>query len=235
MDTLHYDYKSVCKSTLSKVLERKQEKTFTFEEHLSALIFSQLSNQRPWKPIADNHDNLMKIFRNFDANYLKSVDSNDLISSITELKCGNRQIRKQMNCLKDNIITLEKIVSDYGSLDNYYNFTDTYTILTSLSSGKYKIKLMGLALVSEYLKGMGVDIVKPDVHVCRILGRLGYTKNNPGKAKEAMAVCHDIAKEYGMFDVEVDSILWQFCANGYFQQCTNKPNCKNCLVKHCKK
>lgn len=39
MDALHYDYKSVCKSTLSKVLERKQGKTFTFEEHLSALIF----------------------------------------------------------------------------------------------------------------------------------------------------------------------------------------------------
>lgn len=58
-----------------------------------------------------------------------------------------------MQSLKDNIETLERIEKDFdGSVDNYYNNTDIKKLLKSLSGGKYKLKQMGVPLVSEYLK-----------------------------------------------------------------------------------
>lgn len=234
MESAKYDYKLEYQWILNNLKNRKDGKTFTLQEHLGALVFALLSNQRPWKPIADNKAKIEKLFHNFDVDYLKKINPEYLSQEMLKLKCGNRQIKKQMESLKDNIATFEKITKDYGSVDNYYNSTDTLTLVKDLSSGKYKMKQMGIALISEYLKGVGVDIVKPDVHVCRLLGRLGYTEHNPAKEKEAFDVCHKIAQEYNVFDMEVDSILWQYCADSYFQQCTDKPNCRNCLVKKCK-
>ena len=233
MNAKDYDFKKGYQSTYSNVMNRINGKGFTFKEHLSTLIFAQLSNQRPWKHIEDNRDKLNKIFHDFDINYLKNADPKQLTSEIISLKCGNRQIRKQMENLKVNIETLERIQKDFESIDEYYSSASPYEIINSLSGGKYKIKQMGMPLVSEYLKGVGVDVIKPDVHVCRILGRLGYTKHNPATIEEAYTACENIAKEYGMLNIEVDSILWQFCANGYFEQCTSKPNCSKCLVKDC--
>ena len=60
---------------------------------------------------------------------------------------------------------------------------------------------MGVALVCEYLKGVGVDIIKPDVHVRRIIGRLGYSKHNPATVRETMDVCKAIAENDHCFSV----------------------------------
>ena len=80
-----------------------------------------------------------------------------------------------------------------------------------------------------------MDIIKPDTHVKRILGRLGYTASNPATDEEAIRVCKEIAAEYGVRNVEVDAVLWQYCADKYFEFCTkDKPNCKECQAKNCK-
>ena len=92
---------------------------------------------------------------------------------------------------------------------------------------------MGAALVSEYLKNRGIDLIKPDTHVLRILGRLGLTDHSPATVEEAVEVCHEIAVEYGMRDAEVDSVLWQFGADGFFEMCTATPKCENCHVQNC--
>ena len=139
-----------------------------------------------------------------------------------------------MQSLKDNIETLERIEKDYDSVDNYYNKTDIKDLLESLSGGTYKLKQMGVPLVSEYLKGVGMDVIKPDVHVCRILTRLGYSKSNKITDDEAFDICCDIAKEYSISNVEVDSILWQYCAKNYFEVCCDKPKCSICKVSNCK-
>ena len=93
---------------------------------------------------------------------------------------------------------------------------------------------MGVPLVSEYLKGVGMDVIKPDVHVCRILTRLGYSKSNKITDDEAFDICCAIAKEYSISNVEVDSILWQYCAKNYFEVCCDKPKCSKCKVSNCK-
>ena len=51
---------------------------------------------------------------------------------------------------------------------------------------------------------------------------------------EAFDICCDIAKEYNISNVEVDSILWQYCAKNYFEVCCDKPKCSKCKVSNCK-
>ncbi len=233
MEYYNYKYINDSDSTRDKLLRRQKGEEFSLQDHLGALVFAELSNQRPWEQIENNKQKIIEIFHYFDVDYLKKVNPEELIKAIKDIHCGNRQINKQMLTLKDNILTLERIEKENGSIDKYYNSIAKYELIKSLSCGKYKLKQMGMPLVSEYLKSMGVDIIKPDVHVCRILGRLGYTEHNPAKIEEAYNISEQIAKEFGKTNIEIDSILWQYGAKGYFEQCGENPKCKTCFVTDC--
>ena len=229
-----YDCTANITITLNALNDRKNGKNYSLSDHICSMVFALLSNQRPWKHIADNQENIKTLFNNFDVDFIKKTNYQYFVGKLLDLHCGNRQILKQMQSLKDNIETLERIAKDYGSVDNYYNNTNIKELLKSLSGGKYKLKQMGVPLVSEYLKGVGMDVIKPDVHVCRILTRLGYSKSNKITDDEAFDICCAIAKEYNISNVEVDSILWQYCAKNYFEVCCDKPKCSKCKVSNCK-
>jgi len=56
---------------LDKMAEREKGKPFTINEHLRAIIYSLLGNQRPWKRIEENRGNIDKIFFKFDVDSIK--------------------------------------------------------------------------------------------------------------------------------------------------------------------
>ena len=233
-----FDYKKDYQIVIDHINKRARKELYSLSEHVSGMVFSQLSNQRPWKPIQDNAETITRIFHNFNAEILLKMSPeqlNGIVNGLKEIKCGNRQITKQVAALQDNIRTLQRIAADHGSIDAYYNETSIDEVRQSLSAGKYKLKQMGVPLVSEYLRNVGVDIIKPDTHVKRILGRLGYTKSNPATDDEAFRVCEEIAAEYGVRNVEVDAVLWQYCANSYSPICTSTPKCEECKAYPCKR
>lgn len=239
IDTMNengFDYRKDYQIVIDHVDQRAKGVLYTLSDHIGALVFSQLSNQRPWEGIAKNADNIKHIFCNFDPEKIMAMSTEQLQQVVDDLKairCGNRQITKQVFSLQANIRTLQTIATDYGDIDAYYNKTPVDQVIQSLSSGKYKLKQMGVPLVSEYLRGVGMDIIKPDTHVKRILGRLGYTVNNPATDAEAICVCEKIAAAYGMRNIEVDAILWQYCANKFFEKCTATPDCQGCKAYPC--
>ena len=173
------------------------------------MVCAMLSNNRPWERIAENSEKIDAIFQNFNIDYLLTASPEELEQKLREIKCGNRQIKRQMIGLSDNIKTLQQIATDCGTIDNYYNSTAIDVLIKSLSTPgqKYKLKGMGTPLVCEYLKGVGFDIIKPDVHVCRIVGRLGYSKHNPATLQEALDVCKAITDEYNLSQVAVDTVF----------------------------
>ena len=238
MDSAGYDYKKeiIEVETRRKALSTTRTKSvFHLSDHVKTMIYAQLSNNRPWEPIAQNQNEIDKIFLNYDIEKLKKADPEALFKEIVEIRCGNRQIKRQMQYLKHNIEVLEKIEQENGSIDNYYRKTPLVDIVKSLSldNGKYKIKTMGIPLVCEYLKGVGVDIIKPDSLLCRLIGRLGYAKKVPASAWEAIAICREIGKEHNLSQPMVDTILWQYCAKDKFEVCTATPKCNACNVKDC--
>lgn len=227
------NYTLVELETTTAINKRKAGKFFSLDEHIEGLIWSLLSNQRPWKGISDNRNNIIKIFHNFECKYIQKENPETFITELIKIKCGNRAIKKQMYSLKHNIEIFQNIIKEYGSMDNFVTSDAPYNIAKKISSGKYKLQQIGFPLAMEYLRNVGIDTVKPDVHICRILGkeRLALSKYDVAKEQEAADIIKDIADKVGLTASEVDYIFWQFCANGYAEICTKKPKCEICKAK----
>ncbi len=227
-------------NTILQALEdRKNGKICTFSEHLRGFIYAQLSALVSWKKIKSNLENIDNIFCQFDVEKLKLKSAEDLIAEITEIKCNNPYTTKnQMRSLKANIETFEKIEKDFSSIDNFitcHSPKDAIKLLTDTNS-TYKLKYSGVALVCEYLRNMGMDIVKPDVHLKRILApdRLNLVSLNSDYA--VIEKCKQLSYEIGISQIKIDYLLWNYCAKGYGEVCTKKPKCEKCVIReYCKK
>lgn len=142
--------------TILKAVERRKNgKSFSFEEHLRGFIYAQLSAMVSWKKIKDNQSKLDEIFCNFDRLQLKKKSAEDLINEITAIKCHNPYTTKnQMQSLKANIETFEKIKQEYESLEKFITHSTPSNIIKLLadSNSTYKLKYAGVALVCEYLQ-----------------------------------------------------------------------------------
>lgn len=253
-------------------LEREAEvcmqgKTYELKDHIEKMILAMLSCQRRWQdlvPYIENGD-ISAAFCNFDPEILKKTTSDTLYRSVTEHNCGNRRIDKQVEVLAFDIGVLESMFQDnvydikhgFYSLthnsDGSHNIDGIIKLIQLLAEGKskdysdaakYKLKEMGVALVCEYLKGFGVNVVKPDTHVRRILGNLGYSKKQEKDASvyEAIKICDEIANEYSSElskrtsilppAILVDTIIWQYGAEGKAEICTKKnPKCSVCKAQ----
>ena len=253
-------------------LEREAEvcmqgKTYELKDHIEKMILAMLSCQRRWQdlvPYIENGD-ISAAFCNFDPEILKKTTSDTLYRSVTEHNCGNRRIDKQVEVLAFDIGVLESMFQDnvydikhgFYSLthnsDGSHNIDGIIKLIQLLAEGKskdysdaakYKLKEMGVALVCEYLKGFGVNVVKPDTHVRRILGNLGYSKKQGKDASvyEAIKICDEIANEYSSElskrtsilppAILVDTIIWQYGAEEKAEKKKKKnPKCSICKAQ----
>ena len=121
---------------------RVNGRAFGLQDHVRGLLLSQLSNQRPWKPIAQNLDHIRSIFFDYDPDRLQDADPRVLANAICSIRCGNRAILKQMNALSANVAALKRIEKDFGSLDRFVTSSDDPVEIATLisGSGQYKLK-----------------------------------------------------------------------------------------------
>ncbi|MBR1681478.1 hypothetical protein IJ707_06795, partial [bacterium] len=103
-------------------------------------------------------------------NKIKNSDYKYFISSLKSRSLGNRAISKQMETLNYNISVLEEIENEYGSLDDFVTRLKPNAIsaLLACKESPYALKQIGFPLALEYLRNVGIDTVKPDVHIVRI-------------------------------------------------------------------
>lgn len=219
---------------LEAVNARKNGKSFSFEEHLRGFVYAQLSALVSWKKIKENQSRLDEIFCNFDHLQLKEKSAEDLINEITAIKCHNPYTTKnQMRSLKANIETFERIEQDFGSLEKFITHSTPSNIIKLLadSNSTYKLKYAGVALVCEYLRNVGMDIIKPDVHIKRIASaeRLNLiTAKNDYKIIDEF---QELAQVIGISQVQMDYLLWNYCSKDYGEVCTATPKCDVCVIK----
>lgn len=224
---------------LEAVEQRKNGKNFSFEEHLRGLVYAQLSALVSWKKIKDNQSKLDEIFCNFDRQQLKEKSAEDLINKITDIKCHNPYTTKnQMRSLKANIETFERIEQDFGSLEKFITHSTPSNIIKLLadSNSTYKIKYMGVPIACEYVRNVGIDIIKPDVHIKRIASA---DRLNLVTAKSDYKITDEfqkLSKQIGISQAKMDYLLWNYCSKGYGEICTATPKCNECVIrKYCQK
>ena len=224
---------------IDKVNDRKNGKKFTNEEHLKALIHALLSNQTKWSNIAPKLELIKNLFFNYDLEKVKNTDYMYFVNELKKIKCGNRLIVTQMKGLKDSITLFLEIINEYGSIDNFITLLPAQAIVILISSKDsiYKIPNIGVALAWEYLRNVGIDGVKPDVHMNRFLGnnRLGISKFEISTPVETIKQAKLVSQETGKLLTEIDSLIWMYCADNYGAICTAKPKCEKCVIKdYCK-
>lgn len=214
-------------------------KTYSNEEHLKVLIYAFLTSQRPWERVVPHLSEIDEIFYNYNFDEIKKHDYHEFLNAIKAIKCGNRQLPAQMRALHENISLLEKIIGDFGSIDNFIVSDTPNNIVKKLTDWRspYRIKQLGEALSREYLRGVGIDNVKPDLHLRRFLGngRMGESKEEIASIQEVLDQVEKLHEKTGYKRVEIDSIIWKYCSNGNGEICTALPHCMKCVVrKQCK-
>ncbi|MBS5825388.1 MAG: hypothetical protein KID00_16355 [Clostridium argentinense] len=197
------------------------------------MIYSLLTNQRPWYQVVPRLKEIDRLFFFYDYKEILSHNEQYFIKGIKEIKCGNISLNKQMSCLHENIHKLLKIQEEYKMLDNFVTSAPPIEIAIKLSKDpQYKIKCMGIALALEYLRNVGINEIKPDVHIKRILSakRLGICSSEEPTEQEALDAVAFLSQETDYSVAEIDAYLWLFCAKGYLEICGANPKCMNCPV-----
>ena len=181
-------------------------------------------------------DTIDKIFHNYNKNYLKIVDPNILVKKLRNIHCTNPMINNQMKALSKNIIVLEKIEKDYGSLDNFVNKENPNDIANMFNSGKYKLIQVGLAFAYDYLKRVGVNTCKKSSQLERLFGshRLGIAENANATEQQVLNIIKKIAILNNCEEIIVESIIQQFCLLRSANICGEYPKCEKCKIrKYC--
>lgn len=228
------------KTILNAVRQREQGHKFNLSEHVKALIFAQLSSNTSWAKFDLNKQYIEKLFFYFDVDKIKNTNPSYFSDGLRQKKLGHLTIEEQMKSLKYNINILEKINNYNSSLDDFIINNEPRKVVTLLGSqnGRYKLKQVGIPLACEYIRNVGIDIVKPDRHIRRILGP-SYLQIIPSDIDTEdvnlgiIDVCNYISKIVKLKPVIIDYLLWNYCATDYGAICTkNNPKCNVCVIKN---
>ncbi len=226
-----------------KVSARKGGAIFTIEDHAKTMLYAILSSRTKWeKVIAPKSALIDNIFSNggskFDIEFILSKTPKYFADELLKIRAGSPPINAKMSAFVNNVKKLKDIEKTHRSIDAFYNKViadrGLAGLIEMLSSDniEYGLDFMRIPLVCEYLKGMGFEVVKPDTHVKRILKRLHFSKPRVNDF-EIIRICEEIADEYGLSPVEVDTILWQFGAEGILNICGATPDCSKCKALTC--
>lgn len=176
------------------------------------------------------------IFFSYDAEKILEQPYTYFVERIRAIKCGNRSINDQMKYLPDNVATLRSIEAEYGNLDTFVTSAPAHEIVKVLTNykSKYKLRNMGEALCWEYLRNVGIDGARPDVHLRRFLGseRMGTGNHGTATVSEVIDTVRRLSNESGLSMATIDNIIWSFCSEQYGEICRATPKCTECPVKY---
>lgn len=156
---------------------------------------------------------------------------------------NNPNIIRHSRKVKAIVTNARKIIAfqeKHGSFANYLESIENPLVL--VQDPKKKLDFLGRETVWDFLKEIGYEAIKPDVHVRRILFRLGLIsseKSSPRMTEEVFEVAREISKATNKRLGVIDGLLWFYGANKPQEIrkaiCGKRPLCSECyLTKYCK-
>lgn len=214
---------------------RKNGKNYSLREHCKALILSKLSNRQKWYRVEERLDEIQKIFFDYNPEKILACEESFFIRWIKNIKCGTQVTDRDFGNLHQNIRKLMEIEKIYGSIDTFLLSEPANKIVEKISSAEspLKMKTIGPALAWEYLRNVGIDGAKPDVHLKRILSvkRLCLSNNEIISDDEFFDIMTEMKNSTNKLYMELDNYLWSYCAEGQAKICAADPDCDRCVIK----
>ena len=217
------------------IFDKNRPDSYFFEKlvgtiHVSGYRVSILRNR--WDDIKEAFSNydIYKVGQYTDEDLKKMMDNPKLI----------RNKRKLKACI-ENAKIMREISEEYGSFGEYLdrNKNNLQKLKEELIT---KFHYLGNILVLEYLKEIGMDAIKPDVHVARVMHRLGLIDSermSSADIDKVIEVANRMSRLAGEKLNIIDAIFWMYGGGGdnHVKKaiCSkNKPLCKECpLPKYC--
>lgn len=202
------------------------------------IVLSVLSNNTNWERVECVRGELDALFDGYRPTSYAILSPEDIdgrfLPWFKARRAGSMTLRAR---LKDLIVAANKLLQrarPHGSLDSYLAslFTeagrDPKQLTFVLAAGANKLDGIGPALAAEALKNIGYDVAKPDRHVNRAVGSLGwvrfakwgagdplrYAAPEPKRAEleAVLMVMEQFATKVGERIALVDNAMWLLCA-----------------------
>lgn len=168
-----------------------------------------------------------QVTRHFDIDYVAAMSVSEILKNPDVVRH-----RAKWTALIRNAQRLRRIRESEGSFKNY--------IAKRLAVGKDHLlaelrkdfAYLGPATAPDFVKDIMIGGYKPDVHVTRILSRIGLFDGDP-TALPALFV--RLANVLGLTDSEIDRLLFRY-GSGHklvYAVCGTTPRCSDCPVPIC--
>jgi len=178
---------------------------------------------------------IAKSFLDFNVVAVSKFTGDNLAGMVKNPKLIRNE-KKLRDCIENAKIMVE-ISKEYGSFGNYLDkYRNNSDNLAAILMNKFHF--LGKILVFNYLKEVGIDAIKPDVRVCRVMYRLGLIDSLKDIDKVA-AVAKEMAGVVGEKLNVIDAVFWMYGGSGdnHIQKAVcskNKPLCDECpLTEYC--
>ena len=224
------EFEKLIQERLTKSIERLNDQEIF--ELMCRSIFNGGFNS---SILSDSWSKLQGEFNEFDVievNNFKNLTMQQFFERFQSFK----NYGKIIACIQNAKVFME-IQKEHDDFSRYLkDFNDFEGIVKDLKS---KFKYLGSATVYEFLREIGYDSAKPDVHLRRIMYRLGLLENdkdNHTNRSKIHETSKKIALAVGTKVSVVDAVFWLYGSGSteYVQYgiCTNnKPKCNECELK----
>lgn len=228
---------------------------FTIEDYLRGLMYALSSQTRTWqRDVMPYIDQIDRILFNYNINQLVDADQEELRRQIQATRANIFRPERTIENLVINIPVIqhlrpliEETFEDLGNTDNLIQRINNFAQRLSDPNSADKLSGIGIGLVGDFLKNLGIPSLKLDTHIKRIGGtwRLGFlpTINDESTADTKRVI--QAQTDFNAFSeniniegvpglakvVYLDNLIWMFGAEGYGEICKANPECNECLLR----
>jgi len=143
------------------------------------------------------------------------IDNMDYYAKYVCNKSGFNNIKKAKWCIynANRILELDKEKDNYDVFKNYLiylsqkNRKELIEMIPNLIND-FKLKGIGKITIYHLLKNIGIDIFKPDIHLCRTLKNLQIINNEKISIKEIYFAMEKLSDETNMNFKELDTLFF---------------------------
>ncbi len=232
---------------VEKIKARSAGAKFTNQECMRGFGLSLFSSQTDWGIIQKNlkliDDSLFSVhfteYAAYDDDAVDKLAQFFRENDFAKIKLRDDLVYLRLFCryMKSHDFKIEgcDLFNSYSAIWGNGDSRNVRRLISEID----EFKGMGIALSCEFLKNIGFDVAKPDVHIMRLLSqdRFGFGNwNAQGQSTDysltefysAIDIIADASRSLGIYQAKMDNVLWLYCARSYCNICGANPRCDMC-------